>query len=206
MRYRSHLSAAERAYARSFYPVFEDLKTILLRVAASTLLWLEDREYAATYLEVLRQSAHELGSVQRQWTTGNAALTRDTATDHAAVAAALSTIGETLESLQRTAVTGERTHMRDLVDTLLAEQAKLRHAALALWPLELVPETGALAGPHQPAGAAVPCENAGAQSTAGPPLDPCASRQPSRSVPQPTWDASHHPLDDHTCSDERVEW
>ncbi len=147
MDHRDGLSPAQRAYAKAFYPVFEGTKVVLLRVAASMILWTQGSASTEDLVDALRLSLDEMRRIQDTWTAFVSAYERRYGPDDHAVTGEITVVTSTVAAL-RHVVDGashgshedkERAHA--LMGRLAACHGALRRSALALWPLELMAET-----------------------------------------------------------------
>ncbi len=145
MQYRSHLSLSERAYADALCPAFDDIKVVLLRVAASTLLWQQDTTRTGAHLEALYLSTAEMRQIGATWSVFVSSHLRRQGPDQHTVGETILAIAEAVEALQHAAMRGERDQTQACMQSLLCHYDTLRQTALSLWPLELVAETCATA-------------------------------------------------------------
>ena len=145
MQYRSHLSPSERAYAEALYLAFDDIKAVLLRVAASTLLWQQDTTRTVAHLEALYLSTAEMRQIGATWSVFVSSRMHQQGPNRHAVDETILAIAEAVEALQHATTRGERDQTHTLMQVLLCHYDVLRQTALSLWPLELVAETCATA-------------------------------------------------------------
>jgi len=140
--YLPGLSKQEKAFACAFYPVFDNVKSIVLMVAGIVLLLGDDQKNTIDFNDNLAAMDQDLNGVIDSWAKFWSAA--DLRQDYATVARVLEEIATAINEIKQgfTLLSNESAAL--LANTLFTSYQDLRTVSLHYWRLELVAESGQL--------------------------------------------------------------
>ena len=136
------LSKQEKAFACAFYPVFDNIKSIVLMVAGIVLLLGDDQKRTIDFEDNLAAMDQDLNGVIDSWAKFRPAA--DLRQDYATVERVLEEIATAINEIKQDFKMLSNESTAILANTLFTAYQDLRTVSLNYWRLELVPESGQL--------------------------------------------------------------